>query len=584
MADNQKIVGKTIVQPSVRSGTTWSPALIKTALLQADSGQFRTLADLCDWVLADDRVHAVAQTFVGGVLSLPLTFEPSGDGRRRGRAVKALEADEDFWRIAPEDEMFQIYAWALLLGFQWAHLEHVQEKSGRVLPCLRFWHTRNVRFDWTTRKWFTRVDEGLAEVEMVDGDGEWVMFSPYGRFRPWAHGLWRGQARWVLLKSYAEDDWGRHSEKASILAVETPQGVSITADQRKELANDLYAIGRNAVFAPPAGVKVSLLEAKANTRDIYLAQVEAANTAVAVGWLGQNLTTEVKEGSFAAAQVHGRVEGQRIRGFCEFEATTLREKVLTRWAELNFGNRDLAPWPVRDTELPEDGKLVAEIAKLRADSFTAMKTAGVTIDAEAWFIRGEIEIVEVKEPEPPAPPTVPGQNPAEQNPDEANPDDQAEPEDDSEEPADGKAKPDEKGKPKPKPKPEKGKAKPKPDDEKGKPEKKPAKKKALASGFDLQNATGFVEGQTYTDTLADRGAERGAEALEGFLNGLLDVIDGIESLDDARAKVRDYYRDALAPEELADKAEKLFVMAQLGGQLAVRQDIPELKDDDGRTD
>lgn len=574
MADNQKIVGKTIVQPSVRSGTTWSPALIKTALLQADSGQFRTLADLCDWVLADDRVSAVSRTFVGGVLGLPISFEPSGDGRRRGRAVKALEADEDFWRIAPEDETFQIYAWALLLGFQWAHLEHVQDKkTGRVLPCLRFWHTRNVRFDWTTRRWFTRIDEGLAEVEMVDGDGEWVMFSPYGRFRPWAHGLWRGTSRWVLLKSYAEDDWGRHSEKASILTVEIPQGVNVTAEQRKELAADIYGIGRNAVFAPPAGIKAGLLEAKANTRDIYLAQVEAANTAVAVSWLGQNLTTEVKEGSFAAAQVHGRGEGQRIRGFCEFESTTLREKVLTRWAELNYGNRDLAPWPVRKTELPEDGKLVAEIAKLRAESFSAMKTAGVTIDAEAWFVRGEIEIVEIKEPEPPAPPPVPGEQNPDENPDEADPDEEeGEPEGDDEEPTDEKAKPD-----------EKGKAKPKPDDEKSKTEKKPAKK-ALASGFDVRNATGFVEGQTYADTLADRGAERGSEALEGFLNGLLDVIDGIASLEDARVKVRDYYLDALAPEELADKAEKLFVMAQLGGHLAVRQDIPELKDDDGRTD
>lgn len=546
MADNQKIVGKTLVQPSVRSATVWSPALLKTALIQADSGQFRTLADLCDWVLADDRVGAVAQTFVGGLLSLPLAFEPSGDGRRKGRAVRALEAEEDFWKIAPEDEAFQIYTWALLLGFQWAHLEHV-ESNGRVLPCLRFWHTRNVRFDWTSRRWFTKVDDGLGEVEMVDGDGEWVMFSPYGRFRPWAHGLWRGTARWCLLKSYAEDDWGRHSEKASVLVAESVQGVSTTS--RKELAAELYSLGRNASVAPPAGVTLKLLEARANTRDLYLAQVEAANTAVAVSWLGQNLTTEVKGGSFAAAQVHGRVEGQRIRGFAEFESTTVREKVLTRWAELNFGNRDLAPWPIRNTDVPEDGKVVAEIMKLRAESFTAMRTAGVIIDAEAWFERGKVDIIEIKEPEPPKPPPP---KPGEQA---------AEPIDDSED------------------KPAKG-----PKEEQRAPKKAPKKAQALASGFEPQNASGFIEGQTYADTLADRGAERGAAALEDFVAGLLDVVDRVESLEDARHEIRDFYRDALPPEELAAKAERLFVMAQLGGRLAVRQDIPELKDDDGRTD
>lgn len=562
MADNQKIVGKTIVQPSVRSATTWSPALIKTALLQADSGQFRTLADLCDWTLADDRVGAVAQTFVGGLLSLPLAFEPSGDGRRKGRAVRALEAEEDYWKIAPEDEVFQIYTWSLLLGFQWAHLEHV-ESNGRVLPCLRFWHTRNVRFDWTSRRWFTKVDDGLGEVEMVDGDGEWVMFSPYGRFRPWAHGLWRGTARWCLLKSYAEDDWGRHSEKASLLVAETPMGTDSTL--RRELAADLYGIGRNAALAPPPGVKLALLEAKANTRDLYLAQVEAANTAIAVSWLGQNLTTEVNKGSFAAAQVHGRVEGQRVRGFAEFESTTVREKVLTRWAELNYGNRDLAPWPIRNTDVPEDGKVVAEIMKLRAESFDAMRKVGVIIDAEAWFERGKVEILEIKEPEPPAPPPP--------KPGEQVPDDEAQPEDGETPNPDDEADDSED-------KPAKGKAK----EEKPAPKKAPPKKKALASGFEPQNASGFIEGQTYADTLADRGAERGAEALQDFIAGLLDVVDRVESLDDARTEIRDFYRDALPPEELAAKAERLFVMAQLGGRLAVRQDIPELKDEDGRTD
>lgn len=553
-----KSFGKAIVQPSVRCSTTWSPALIKTALLQADSGQFRTLADLCDWTLADDRVGAVAQTFVGGLLSFPLAFEPSGDGRRKGRAVRALEAEEDYWKIAPEDEVFQIYTWSLLLGFQWAHLEHV-ESNGRVLPCLRFWHTRNVRFDWTSRRWFTKVDDGLGEVEMVDGDGEWVMFSPYGRFRPWAHGLWRGTARWCLLKSYAEDDWGRHSEKASLLVAETPMGTDATL--RRELAADLYGIGRNAALAPPPGVKLALLEAKANTRDLYLAQVEAANTAIAVSWLGQNLTTEVKEGSFAAAQVHGRVEGQRIRGFAEFESTTVREKVLTRWAELNYGNRELAPWPIRNTDVPEDGKVVAEIMKLRAESFDAMRKVGVIIDAEAWFGRGKVEILEIKEPEPPAPPPP--------KPGEQVPGDEAQPEDGEKEQADDSEDKPAKGKPK---------------EEQRAPKKAPKKAQALASGFEPQNASGFIEGQTYADTLADRGAERGAAALEDFVAGLLDVVDRVESLEDARHEIRDFYRDALPPEELAAKAERLFVMAQLGGRLAVRQDIPELKDDDGRTD
>ncbi len=540
---------QSIRQPSVRTSTNWSPALLKTALIQADAGNFRTLSDLVDWIIADDRVGTVGQTRVGGLLGLPIQFERAGDRRRSGRAVKALEVEEDWWTIAPETEAFQIYLWALVLGFCWARLEYVKRK-GRLLPTIRFWHPRNIRFDWATGRWFTRVADAVgsdnaAEVEIAAGTGEWVFFSPYGTFRPWAHGLWRGLSRWVLLKSYAIDDWGRHSEKGSALVAETAKDAMVTEPSRKALAADMMVLGRDGVIAPPPGVTVKLVEATANTLQLYDAQIQAANMAIAIAMLGQNLTTEVKSGSFAAAQIHGRVEGQRIRGDAEFESTTMHDQVLEFWAELNFGSRELAPWPMRDTDVPEDAKVIAEVAKLRAEAYQSMRSSGVIIDAEAWFERGEIEITEIREPEPPPAQLQPGAPGQQQQPPDA------------ENPGQGQPAPAEKQPPKPAPK----------------------EKARLASGFDIENAGGFVAGQGYADALAERGAARGAQSLAVFLEGVLDAVDGIESLEDARETVRQHYENSLAPEELSDRAEKLFVMAQLGGRLAVRQDIPELKKD-----
>lgn len=401
-----------ISQPSQRVFTNWTPPLIKAAFTQAESGNVRLAAELCDNMLADDRINTVYETRIGGLLGLPITFEASGDGRKKNKAVRALEADEDWWAMFPESELFPLLVWGRHFGIAHGQL-HPAEHEGRYAPKLEFWHPRNTRFDWGKRKWMARIDGGANEVEINPGDGQWIEYAPYGGYRPWASGLWRGLSRWWLLKSFAQDDAGRRSEKSGTTIVEDNlAGIDAVEarELRKQIAQDMSDAARDAVIVLPAGFKASLLESKDTVKDNQGMIVDMANTAIAVAVLGQNLTTEVKGGSFAAAQVHNKVEIQRVRADGETASTCLHDQALESWAEFNFGSRSLAPWPIWRTDPPTDQVARAAVLSTLAAALASLKTLGLTIDPDQLEADFDLKLVELPKEDLPAadPNTAPG--------------------------------------------------------------------------------------------------------------------------------------------------------------------------------
>lgn len=329
----------------------WTNTSLTTARILADGGTLSYAAELVDELRADSRVAGVLPQRVNGLLGLPLTFEASGDGRRRGRAVRALEADEDWWQIAPEHELADLHTWGLLLGVGLAELVWTTNDRGRAIPRLKVWDARWLRFEWTTRRWLLRTDD-QGEVEVIPGGGKWVIYTPYGASRPWAKGLWRALARWWLLKTFALDDWARHGEMhgSPIRVGLAPEGSQ--AEDREAFAADLAEIGRDTSIVAPPGYTMELLEAEAKTWEQFPKQIETANAELSILLVGQNLTSEVTGGSFAAAKIHENVRDDLVRFDAEALATCLNEQVLTWWAEFNFGDARLAPWPSWDTAPP----------------------------------------------------------------------------------------------------------------------------------------------------------------------------------------------------------------------------------------
>lgn len=376
--------------PSARAfpSDAWTLDLIRQAEITADTGNLRWAAELCDALQCDDRARA-ARLQLGGLFGLPLTFE-DGVGRLRRRARKAVEVEEDWWSAFSDEALLDLLMWGVVLGVGLARITWVEER-GRHVPRLDVWHPRALRWDAYAAAWKVRLFDG-SEIPITPGDGTWVLFTPGAEAEPWKHGAWKSISRWWRAKRYALGDWGKHSEQASGLKVATTEDG--TDEDRTRLANDLMGAGGDTALALPPGWDLKQLSVASSTVDVFDRLIDAADDATTVALLGQNLTTEVKGGSYSAASVHETVSRTVLRALASSLAGCLRAQVLVPWAVLNWGagHADAAPWPAWDLSPPTDRKQDAEVLEARTRAAVAMAGQGAPVDWRAFAEAAEIPL------------------------------------------------------------------------------------------------------------------------------------------------------------------------------------------------
>src|SRR5688500_6960460 len=154
----------TVVAPSPRVFTEWSPSKIRLARIAAESGNLMQAVAVCDWLLTDDAIDAALDSRCDALHGLPPSFEPSGDKRRSNRAVKALELGEDFWKGYPESELRLMQRWGLLLGLSLHRTpwDAFADHGNRLLPMLEHWHPGTLQFDLNHQRW-TVQDQAFVE-------------------------------------------------------------------------------------------------------------------------------------------------------------------------------------------------------------------------------------------------------------------------------------------------------------------------------------------------------------------------------------------------------------------------------------
>jgi hypothetical protein len=532
------------VEPTVRTFTQWTPALIRSAEIQADSGNLRYAANVCDWLLTNPIVYSGLRTRLNLLLGLDPTFESSGDKRRSKRVVKALEAGEDWWEAYPETELFQMLAWGLLLGVCPVHQSPWTARpdhGGRELPTFEVWHPQHLRRDPRTREWRIKVaSDSIGETEetLEPGDGEWVLHTPFGKNRPWAWGMWRCLADLVLLAEYGWQDWGKVSERAILLvltcldagAAKELQGYTKAA--RQQLASDIYARGSEGVAALPPGIDLKAVQAAVDASKIQGELIKAAHKAIAIVIRGGNLSTDSGDaGSRAATETQSDMgDGGNLRFDAQSLTTTVHDQSLTWWAQRNYGDAALAPWPVYPVEEDEDLLAKTETEEKAFANCDSAEQLGFIVDRAKFLEEHKISWAKPgekpPEPKPPeSPPVVPS------------PDD----------PAGGEGEPEL--------------------DANGKPVA------AQARAMQGRAATkGTANGQDYADRVIARATAHGARELASTVAAMVAAVRNAGSYEEARAAVLKAYGKTAAPTELASLTEAALTMASLGGRLAVTED------------
>jgi hypothetical protein len=528
----KKSDSKLIVASAPRTRTDWTFSKLRSAEIQADGGVYTLAAQVCDWLLTDDRVAGTLSTRTEGLLGLTPTFEPAGDKRRSNRAVKALDAGEDWFEAYPEAELEQLLTWGIMLGAApGRHYWRENEDHGkRLLPYPEFWHPGTLQQDLLTLQW-SICDSTNERHILVPGDGEWLFHTPYGKNRPHARGLWRSLKNWVLLKRLAMMDFRRLGQKGATAVGESPDGS--TYEQRQELAKAIAESEDDSVIILAAGYKLDLIQAQAGTERIYTEQIKLADLAIAIRIRGGNLSTNVQEGSRAAAETQAKTgDNAKLRFDNGTLTTTIHDQSLTWWAEFNYGDRALAPWPQWPVEPEED--LEARVAN-EQKSFDTIDTAeklGFDVDRQKFLDTHKIDWAKPGK-RPPAPVIPPGAPKPGEPPQPGQP------------PADGKP---------------------------------PAISarfgahvgKLLAFAKETK-ASGQEEAQAYADELAESGVAQAQKALAATFNAIEEELDAATGYEDLLERLRRRYVD-LDPTEIVDLVESCTVLSELAGRVGVNRD------------
>lgn len=412
--------------PTVGWKNEWNKHEIDDALRSHELGQFMASAMLADAMTRDDTFDAVLSTRILGLLGLPRKVEPSPEiDVRRGRKI-ARTIDERFDDIFPRSTLAELLKWGILLGFALAQIVwHCDEDGTEWTPELQVWHPSFVYYRFDLRKFVVITTDG--PVYVTPGDGQWLLFTPYGHDRGWMSGAVRSLAIPWLARIFTWRDWMRWSElyALGIRKAIAPAGAS--EEDKLRLFEQVAALGAETTVLLTAmanGEKFDidvLFPSGTGSADGYEKLMSKSESRMAIRLLGQNLTTEVGAGSLAAARVHENVKLEII----QFDDRTinehLRDQVLRPFCRFNYPTGDvLAPRIQRHTAPTEDRKNEADTASAAATALATLLAAGVPVDVVAYARRYGVPLLMKDDgdegrahapPELPPPPPLPSAGP-----------------------------------------------------------------------------------------------------------------------------------------------------------------------------
>lgn len=509
----------------LQSYAVWdSVGLINQTLLDHENGLFRTSSLLCDSMLRDDRIMGVTDTRLNALMGLPRTYEPTDKKKSQGIADDL----EDLWEeMFPLDHLSALLKWGIYLGVGLAELRW--DTSRRPwMPRLYTWHPQYLYWDWAQRQFYIATQSDSV-VPINPGDGKWVLYTPYGYQYGWINGKVRALAQPWIIRKFTYRDWARYCEVHGLPIRKAVAPMDAKQEHKDRFTREMAALGSESVVQLGQNGKdgpnfdLQLLEAQANTYEGFMELLSKVEDSIAINLLGQNLTTEVKGGSFAATKAHDRVRGDVLKFDAKSLGLCLKKQALTPWVRFNydFNNAEaLTPTPRWMTDPPEDKGDKAQGLLFLAQALQTFRNSGITPDVKEILTDFDVPFTGTG-----IDPTIPVG---------------------------------------PQPKPGPG------EDDKGPggkppPGKRPPKK--LGRGV-----APYRTAQAYVDGLQTSALDAGQDALAPVLGVILRLVRAAKTPEELKAKLLEQFR-GMSVSELGSVLHKATVLARLEGRLAVQEEL-----------
>jgi hypothetical protein len=335
---------------------------------------------------SDDILDAVLNTRIMGLLSRRVRFTPSPQDLMETNGAICYAFERQFDTIFPRSVVSVMMR--TQIGMGWAAAQQVWKYDcGFFRPELMPWPAEYQWWHQTYRKYMANTMEGQVAIENAPRDIQWWVLDPMGYYRGWMTGAVRCLAIPWIFKQFSLRDWAKYSEVHGqpIRLAKFPARAS--AEHKSQFIGDVSNMGNASTVGLPQGVDekgsnfdLGLLEAVGNTWQGFDSLISKVERNYAIRVLGQNLTTEVDAGSQAAANVHDRVRLELVRADNYALSKSAYEQVVRPWAEMNYGNADLAPKFEWDCEPIEDQKERAMAISSYANAIAQFTNAGAPVD------------------------------------------------------------------------------------------------------------------------------------------------------------------------------------------------------------
>lgn len=349
------ILGSPAVAPTtVPTLDDWDVEDVRQALLEHETGVWARSALLADHMGRNDRLAGVLSTRILAATSLPWSVEPAeGSTDRTFADLDRASLRGALTRAAAG----QVIADVAMLGLCVCQRHYHLGRDGRWRITLEPWHLSWCRWDPTGMFLLVQTREGVEEVPLDNSNPRWFVFRALGGDRPWMAGALRPLAIPYLIVTWADRDWARWSEKHGL----PPLAVKVPVEERFSKATAAFLEDLQELATEPT---ILLAQGEDGGHDIdwkelknwqsyqgFEAMAERQNTRFSIVLVGQNLTTEVQGGSFAATTAHMQVRHDILESDALLLSSGVYEAVALEQHRLNVTEVDpevSAPRPLWD--------------------------------------------------------------------------------------------------------------------------------------------------------------------------------------------------------------------------------------------
>lgn len=341
---------------------------VRASVLAHVGGSFYEGALLAERMMWNARVWSVVQTRTNGLIATEQRWK---EGRKNRDGRRALEAwRQDYPRMLPTAVRKLRAVEGLLTGISFGQRRpEWNPKTGRWLLKLQPYWAGHAYWNQSLRVYRIRIDlKGYEEVPSPSLGGTidplvspWYIYEPNGS-ESYRRGLlvalfnvWYGLDRCIrdgfrfaekhgigILKAFFPDTQGDEVREAENRFITRLRGMG---------SEGVIPLKRGSGERDDQDVTPLEFSGGAGFAGIESAR-NGANVDIAVAGLGHNLTTEVKGGSFAAANVGDYIRSDYKEHDALGELASDYDQIGRAWALVNFGDPDLAPIGEAETDPP----------------------------------------------------------------------------------------------------------------------------------------------------------------------------------------------------------------------------------------